>query len=71
MSEFLKKIKTFIYTVMASKLGKFLFEALNVVALVIAMVFFFSHANILFGSVTAFCLAGTILSLIDKYKNKQ
>lgn len=64
------KIKTYIYGIMASKLGKFLFEVMNLIALIVATGFFFAHANIIFGLVTTFCLLGTVLSLIDKYKKK-
>lgn len=64
------KIKKYIYGIMASKLGKFLFEVMNVIALIVAVGFFFAHANIMLGLVMTFCLSGTVLSLIDKYKKK-
>lgn len=70
MKNFLAKVKSIIYKIMETKIGKFLFECLNVVALIIAMCFFYSNVNIMLGSLMLFCLVGTILSLIDKYKKK-
>ena len=61
----MNKIREIIAKVLASKIGKFIFEFINVVALV------FAHVKILFGIVVLFCTFSNILILIDKYKKKR
>lgn len=67
----MNKIREIIAKVLASKIGKFIFEFINVVALVFLTIYMFAHVKILFGIVVLFCTFSNILILINKYKKKR
>lgn len=64
----MSRIREIIAMILANKLGKFVFEFINVLALVFLTIYMFAHVKILFGSIVLFCTFSNILILVDKYK---
>jgi hypothetical protein len=68
----MNKIREIINKILSTKVGKFLFEFTNMVALIFLTIYMFAHVEIVFGIIALFCAFSNALVLVDKYfiKNK-
>lgn len=67
----MEKIREIIAKILATKIGKFMFEFTNMIALIFLMIYMFGHVEIVFGVIALFCAFSNALILIDKYFKKK
>nr|DAT90369.1 MAG TPA: hypothetical protein [Caudoviricetes sp.] len=67
----MNKLIGLINRILSTKVGKFLFEVVNIIALLFLTIYMFGHVKILLGAISLFCFASNVLILIDKYKKKK
>lgn len=64
------KLTTVINKVLGTKIGKFLFEVMNTLGLLILTIYMFVHVQIVFGLIGLFFLLSNLMLLTNKYNKK-
>lgn len=64
------KLTTVINKVLGTKIGKFLFEVMNTLGLLVLTIYMFVHVQIVFGLIGLFFLLSNLMLLTDKYNKK-
>lgn len=64
------KLTNIINKVLSTKIGKFLFEVINTIGLLVLVIYLFAHVKIIFAFIATFFLLSNILLLINKYTKR-
>lgn len=64
------KLTNIINKVLSTKIGKFLFEVVNTIGLLVLVIYLFAHVKIIFAFTATFFLLSNILLLINKYTKR-
>lgn len=64
------KLTSIINKVLSTKIGKFLFEVINTIGLLVLVIYLFAHVKIIFAFIATFFLLSNVLLLINKYTKR-
>lgn len=64
------KLTNIINKVLSTKIGKFLFEVINTIGLLVLVIYLFAHVKIIFAFIATFFLLSNVLLLINKYTKR-
>lgn len=64
------KLTNIINKVLSTKIGKFLFEIINTIGLLVLVIYLFAHVKIIFAFMATFFLLSNVLLLINKYTKR-
>lgn len=71
MKKFWSKLTGFINKILSTKIGRFLFEVVNTIGLIVLTAYLFVHVKIILALIATFFLLSNVMLLINKYSKKE